>query len=71
MRRHSADPFSLVFGLLFAAAGVVLLFGGLEGVNLTWVGPLAAIILGGLLIVTAGSRRSEPDAASDETSTPA
>jgi hypothetical protein len=61
MTRHPADLVSLTFGLLFAAIGVVLLFGRIEAIRLDWVVPAATIILGVLLIVVARGSRSEPD----------
>ena len=61
MSRHPADPVSLVFGMLFAAAGLVLLTGGARALSLAWVGPLTAIALGALLILAARSARTAPD----------
>ena len=61
MSRHSADPVSLVFGMLFAAIGLVLLTGGDRALSLAWVGPLTAVALGALLIVAARSARPVPD----------
>jgi len=55
MARHPADFLSLTFGLLFAATGLVLLSGGIDWVSLEWVGPLAAIVLGAVLILVARS----------------
>lgn len=64
MSRHSADPVSLFFGLLFAAIGLVLLSGGDRALSLAWVGPLTAVALGALLILAARSTR--PNAADDQ-----
>ena len=61
MTRHPADLISLTFGLLFAAIGVLLLFGRIDDLRLDWVLPAATVILGVLLIVVARSRRSQPD----------
>jgi len=61
MSRHPADPVSLVFGLLFAAIGLVLLSGGDGALSLAWVGPLTAVALGALLILAARSTRTAPD----------
>ena len=62
MSRHSADPLSLVFGLLFAVIGLALLSGGERALSLAWVGPITAVALGALLIVAARSTRtSEAD----------
>lgn len=57
MTRHSPDLLSLVFGLLFVAAGLVLLSGDSGALSLTWVGPLMAIVIGVLLVVAARSTR--------------
>lgn len=61
MSRHPADPVSLVFGMLFAAIGLVLLTGGDRALSLAWVGPLTAVALGALLILAARSARTVPD----------
>lgn len=61
MSRHPADYLSLVFGLVFAAIGLVLVSGGDAALSLTWVAPLTAIALGGLVILAARSTRTEPD----------
>jgi hypothetical protein len=55
MARHPADLVSLTFGMLFAAVGLVLLLGGLDGIRLDWVIPAATLVLGVLLIVLARS----------------
>jgi hypothetical protein len=64
MTRHPADLISLTFGLLFAAIGVLLLFGRIDDLRLDWVLPAATLILGVLLIVVARSMRSQ---SADET----
>jgi hypothetical protein len=61
MTRHPADLISLTFGLLFAAIGVLMLFGRIDDLRLDWVLPAATVILGVLLIVVARSMRSHPD----------
>jgi hypothetical protein len=61
MARHPVDLISLTFGLLFAAIGLVLLFGRTESLRIEWVLPVATVILGVLLIVVARSMRTEPD----------
>jgi hypothetical protein len=66
MTRHTADFVSLAFGLLFTAIGLLLLSGGFDGLSLEWVGPLAAVVLGGILILAGRSARprsgDQPDA---------
>jgi hypothetical protein len=64
MERHRLDALSLVFGLLFVAAGLLLLSGGPAlGHNLPmeWVGPLVAIGLGAVLFFAARPERDKPD----------
>jgi hypothetical protein len=61
MARHPADLISLTFGLLFAAIGIVLLFGRPDAIRVEWVLPVATVILGVILIVVARSMRAEPD----------
>ena len=59
MTRHPADLVSLAFGLLFTAIGLVLLSGGFDALSLEWVGPLAAVVLGGILILAGRSARPQ------------
>ena len=61
MTRHPADLLSLSFGFLFAAAGLILLSGNVDWPSLEWVGPLAAIVLGAVLILVARSSRASRD----------
>ena len=71
MERHSLDALSLTFGLLFVAAGLLLLSGGPAlGNNLPmeWVGPLVAIGLGAVLFLAARPERPKPDRDDSETS---
>jgi cytochrome c-type biogenesis protein CcmH/NrfF len=60
MQRHDVDPTSLVFGLLFAALGLMLLIGDPAGgtVWLGWTGPAVAVGLGLLMILAVRPRRS-------------
>jgi hypothetical protein len=64
MTRHPADLLSLAFGLLFAAMGLLLLTGGFDTLSLQWVPPVAAIVLGGILILAARSIRADAGDAS-------
>jgi hypothetical protein len=61
--RHSPDLFSLTFGVLFAAIGILLLFGQLDGIRLDWLIPVITVVLGVLLIVLASpiGRKQKPD----------
>lgn len=62
MRRHHLDLLSLLFGLLFAGVGLVLLGGSPArgSVSLAWVGPVVAIGLGVLVVVAARPRADTP-----------
>lgn len=61
MSRHPADFASLVFGVFFAAIGLVLLSGSSGAMSLAWVGPLVAVALGALLVMAARSAHTGPD----------
>lgn len=64
MQRHRLDALSLAFGMLFVAAGLLLLSGGpAVGHNLPmqWVGPLVAIGLGAVIFLAARPQRETPD----------
>jgi hypothetical protein len=64
MRRHGFDAISLGFGALFAAIGVVFLFGNvdLSRVPPAWSWPIPLMLVGMLIIVlaTRRDRRIEP-----------
>jgi hypothetical protein len=69
MKRHSLDALSLTFGLLFVAAGLLLLSGGPalgQNLPMQWVGPLVAIGLGVVLFLAARPERERPDEADSE-----
>jgi hypothetical protein len=51
MIRHSPDLVSLTFGMFFTAIGILLLLGRLDGIQLDWLIPVVAVVLGVLLIV--------------------
>jgi cytochrome c-type biogenesis protein CcmH/NrfF len=64
MERHRFDALSLVFGLLFVAAGLLLLSGGpalSQSLPMEWVGPLVAIGLGAVLLLAARPEREKAD----------
>jgi len=70
MERHRTDMLSLVFGLLFAAVGLLLIGGrpaAIGGLPMAWIGPAVAIGLGLLLLYAARTPRmakpgtDEPD----------
>jgi hypothetical protein len=67
MARHPADLVSLTFGMLFAAIGIVLLLGRLDGLHLDWIIPAATVVLGVLLIVLARTIGRRPDDEPTET----
>ncbi len=65
MRRHPTDLLSLVAGLAVLGLGLLLLAGGIRDIRLEWVGPIAAIGAGSVILVAARSAREttqpEPD----------
>jgi multisubunit Na+/H+ antiporter MnhG subunit len=67
MTRHSPDLVSLTFGVVFAAIGVLLLFGRLDGIRLDWLIPVVAVALGVLLIVLASPIGRRPKADDEPT----
>lgn len=69
MTRHRFDPLSFVFGVLFAALGVLGLTGPwtLAELDLAWVGPGLLVLAGVVVLLTA---RSSRDAGSHEAAAP-
>ena len=64
MSRHPLDLLSLVFGMLFAVVGPLLLGGGpalVDNVPTAWGGPIVAIGLGVILVVAARPQRESSD----------
>jgi len=66
MERHPFDAFSFVSGALVLGGALLLLTGGLGDVSLRWVGPVAVIALGALMIVASWSGRSKPSADAED-----
>ena len=63
MKKHALDPFSLVFGVTFALAGVAFLLTRLDIARLRWAWPAPIIALGALIIgLAARAERSKPNA---------
>ena len=65
MTHHAFDAVSFAFGVLFLIGGVMLLNGTPNIDALTWVGPVAFVGLG-LLILVANIPRRRAEAADDE-----
>lgn len=68
VERHKLDVLALVSGLVFVGVAVVGLLDAvvLRAADLRWLGPLALVLFGAVLVLTAGSRQaatSAPDAA--------
>jgi hypothetical protein len=65
MKRHDFDPVSFVFGLLFVAVGLPLMFSesGLAAFEGRWVFPAFLIIAGGIVLANARKReeRQQPE----------
>ena len=58
MTRHHTDYLSLAFGLIFAAVAAVMLFGDLGALSWEWIGPVAVIAIGAIVILAARPRRA-------------
>jgi hypothetical protein len=61
VERHPFDPLSFVFGLLFVAVAVVGLTGlvTLTWFDLRWIAPGVLVVLGLVLVLTAGRGRRD------------
>ena len=57
MTRHAFDAVSFTFGVIFLIAGVMLLSGRPSTDALEWVGPMAAIGLGVVILIATVPRR--------------
>jgi hypothetical protein len=67
MRRHTVDWISLLFGIVFAGLGALLLSGSnAADIRLEWLWPLVVIALGVAIAAAARSRPGEPSQESDE-----
>ena len=58
MKRHAIDPFSFVFGLLFALMGWFFLTGdrSIADMGTSWIWPVTILTLGLLMVLYAGKR---------------
>jgi hypothetical protein len=58
VKRHAIDPFSFVFGLLFALVGWFFLTGdrSVADIGSTWIWPVGILTLGLLMVLYAGKR---------------
>jgi cytochrome c-type biogenesis protein CcmH/NrfF len=69
MKRHSLDPFSLVFGTAFALLGLIFVItrATVANLHLAWVWPIPLIVLGVLIIALAarGDREKDQEEAID------
>jgi hypothetical protein len=66
MTRHAFDALSFTFGVIILIAGVMLLSGRPSTDPLEWVGPVAAIGLGVVILVATIPRRSRATAEGTE-----
>jgi branched-subunit amino acid permease len=71
MKRHDFDPLSFVFGLLFVAVGLPLLFSesGLAALEGRWVFPAFLIVAGAIVLATARRRESARETVMTESDT--
>jgi hypothetical protein len=67
LKRHTVDPFSLVFGTAFGLLGVIFLVtrAKITHLHLQWVWPIPLIVLGVLIVALAA--RAERGVGEDET----
>ena len=64
VERHGFDSLSFVFGAALAGIGLLLIAGvGDEVVTGSWIGPLAAILIGVILVIAAPRPRRDEAAA--------
>jgi len=64
LKKHSVDPFSLVFGTAFGLLGMIFLVtrAKLTNLHLQWVWPIPLIVLGVLIVALAArTERGEAD----------
>ena len=68
MTRHVVDAVSFTFGVIVLIAGIMLLSGRPNTDALEWVGPLAAIGLGVVILIATVPRRraGSPEEALDD-----
>ena len=71
MKRHDIDPISLVFGLMFAAAGALFMSANLDfsDVRGEWVWPIPLVLVGIALLVSALARRDDERVLGEESET--
>ncbi len=67
MKKHSFDPLSLIFGLLFILGGLPLLISesGLEFFDGRWVFP-AFLVLAGVIVLATAQFSGRDDAGDDD-----
>lgn len=66
VERHGFDSLSFVFGAALAGIGLLLIAGvGDEVVTGSWLGPVAAILIGVILVIAAPRPKRETPAAND------
>lgn len=68
MKKHSFDPLSLIFGLLFLLGGLPLLISesGFKFFNGRWVFPAFLVIAGVIVLVTAQFSSRDDDEGGDD-----
>ena len=70
MKRHPFDPLAFIFGLLFLAVGIPMIFveSGFVLFEGKWIVPVLLIVAGGIVLVTSRKRTREGDSVLSEES---
>lgn len=68
MKRHSFDPVSLIFGMLFVLGGLPLLISdsGFEFFNGRWVFPAFLVVAGVIVLATAQFTKRDDDGEAED-----
>lgn len=68
MKKHRFDPLAFIFGLLFLAVGIPMMFieSGFVLFEGKWIVPLILIIAGGVVLATSRSRSRDEDSVLSE-----
>jgi hypothetical protein len=72
VKRHDIDAISLVFGLMFTAAGALFMSANLDFSDIRgeWVWPIPFVVVGIVLLVSALARREDEPLVTDSRQEP-